>query len=247
MRILRNIAELTEWRGRQSNIGFVPTMGALHDGHLSLVQRSQSECETTLVSIFINPTQFNNSHDLQTYPQSLEKDFEYLKSLNVEAVFTPSAEEMYADNYQFQISENKDSLVLEGAHRPGHFNGVLTVVMKLLMLSRCSKCFMGEKDYQQFLLVKAMAKSLFLPVEIIPVPTVREADGLAMSSRNLRLSPSAREKAPLLYKVLSSNMSLPDAKEELTTAGFKVDYLDKMWNRKLVAAEIDGVRLIDNV
>ena len=247
MKILRTVAEVNEWKKAKKNIGFVPTMGALHEGHLNLVRESLNQCEDTVVSIFVNPTQFNNPNDLQTYPRTIEKDIELLNELGTDAVFLPEAEEIYSDGYQYKVCESKDSLPLEGEHRPGHFDGVLSVVMKLLMITGCHKCFMGEKDYQQLMLIQGMAKNLFLPVEVIGVPTAREADGLAMSSRNLNLSEEAREKAPLLYKVLKSETPLPEARKQLEEAGFKVNYLKEMWGRKLVAAEIGGVRLIDNV
>lgn len=247
MNLLKRVVDIQEWRSQHQDVGFIPTMGALHEGHFSLVRKALSENSTTLVSIFVNPTQFNNPDDLQTYPRTLEKDLESLEQLGVDAVFTPTQEELYPDGYRYKITESNESKVLEGAHRPGHFEGVLTVVLKLLNLTGCQRCYMGEKDYQQLKLVTDMVHGLFIPTKIIGVPTVREADGLAMSSRNSLLNSNAREKAPLIYKLLNSETPLNHVVTQLEEAGFNVDYAEKKWGRKLVAAEIGGVRLIDNV
>lgn len=247
MKLLESVAEMKVWSKMHPSIGFVPTMGALHDGHLALVARSRRENKHTVVSIFVNPTQFNDPNDLAKYPRPIKKDLALLKEADVDAVFLPKAEEFYADQYRYRVSENQLSQILCGASRPGHFEGVLTVVLKLLQSVQANKAYFGEKDYQQFLLIRDMAKAFFLNTEIIPCPTVREADGLAMSSRNQLLSPSDREKASLIFKVLLQAPSADAAAEELELQGFRVDYVKDEINRRFAAAFLGKVRLIDNV
>lgn len=245
MKVVRTVAE---WRALNlKNVGFVPTMGALHDGHLQLVRRAKNQCPTVVVSIFVNPTQFNDPEDLRLYPRPLERDLEQLEREGVDAVFLPSADELYADSYRFSVVESRDSMVLCGAHRSGHFTGVLTVVLKLLNAIHPTHAFFGEKDFQQLRLITEMSKALFLPVEIVPLPTVREPDGLAMSSRNLLLNPGERERAPRLYRILTYAKSAVQARIELENEGFVVDYVEDMWGRRLAAARLGKVRLIDNV
>jgi pantoate--beta-alanine ligase len=248
MKIFKSTKDLNTWRSLiQGSMGFVPTMGALHAGHLALVTKAKSENAVTSVSIFINPTQFNNPDDFSKYPKSLDADLALLKENQVDAVFLPQYAELYPDQYRYKVSEQILSQILCGKHRPGHFDGVLTVMLKLLQIVRPERCYMGEKDYQQYLLVKEMAKAFFLNTEIIGCETVREADGLALSSRNLRLSPAARERAPLIYKSLKHEKSVTDIYNKLTANGFLVDYVEEHFGRRFVAATIDGVRLIDNV
>ena len=248
MIVCRSISNWRSLRNQISNeIGFVPTMGALHQGHLSLVKKAKEKCDYVVTSIFVNPTQFNDKNDLKHYPTNLEQDLELLKKSACDAVFLPEANEIYADQNQFQLLENKDSKILCGKHRSGHFEGVLTVMNKLLHIVSPSKCFMGEKDFQQLHLIKKMTESFFWNVDIVGCPTVRETDGLAMSSRNLNLSAEAREKAPLIHKLLFSKMTNEDIHKELSNVGFAVEYVEDHWNRKFIAASIDGVRLIDNV
>lgn len=194
------ITDIQQWikirenlKSHGQKIGFVPTMGALHEGHLSLIKKSLKETTVTLVSLFINPTQFDNPNDLKNYPQKLERDIDLLKSITQDSptlhyVLIPTSEQMYPDQYHYKVTENQLSQQLCGAHRPGHFDGVLTVVLKLLNLAGAEKAYFGEKDYQQYLLIKNMVEAFFIPTEIIPCPTIREKSGLAMSSRNLRLS-----------------------------------------------------------
>ncbi|MCB0342047.1 MAG: pantoate--beta-alanine ligase [Pseudobdellovibrionaceae bacterium] len=229
------------------SLGFVPTMGALHDGHLSLALRSRSENDRTIFSIFVNPTQFDNPQDLQNYPQSLEQDLSKLKSAGVDFVLTPHFNDLYADNYQFQVQERQLSQLLCGAHRPGHFSGVLTVVLKLLNIAQAHKAYFGEKDYQQYLLISQMVRAFFLPTEIVPCSIVRDTDGLALSSRNLRLSPSERAMAPKLFETIQSAASAEDAKKKLEGLGFKVDYIEDLFHRRFAAASLGQTRLIDNV
>lgn len=236
-----------ELKAHGVRLGFVPTMGALHAGHLSLIQKSTTECDSTLVSIFVNPTQFNNAEDFAKYPKTLSEDLELLAKAGVDYVLLPSSKEIYPDDYTYKVTENKMSQILCGAHRPGHFEGVLTIVMKLLGLAQAHTCYMGEKDYQQYLIIKNMAQSFFLDTQIVGCPTVREESGLALSSRNQRLSPAAREQAALIYKTLTSGTDLQTMRATLESSGFEIDYLEEHWGRRFVAAHLEGVRLIDNV
>lgn len=234
-------------RDAAASVGFVPTMGALHEGHRSLVEKSKRENDLTIVSIFVNPTQFNNPDDLKHYPRQEQQDLRMLEQWGADEVFLPRSEDMYADGYKYQVIENDESKILCGAHRPGHFNGVLTVVLKLFNIVRPTRAYFGEKDYQQLRLIQGMVSALHVPVQIIPCPTVREADGLAMSSRNMRLTPAEREQAAVLPKVLRNAPSAQAAFAELNSLGFKVDYVEDRWERRLAAAYIGQVRLIDNV
>jgi len=246
------ITQLDDWRlirqtltGR--SIGFVPTMGALHEGHVTLFERSQAGNDITVGSIFVNPTQFNNPDDLKNYPQPYEEDLEILQRLGIDYLLYPAFETLYPDGYAYKISESELSQKLCGKYRPGHFEGVLTVVMKLLNLVRPAKAYFGEKDYQQLSLIRGMADAFFMDVEIVPVPTVRAHDGLALSSRNLRLSLEERLKAPLFHRLLSSGRPIEEIKAELTRNGFQVDYVEQHGNRILGAVFLGKIRLIDNV
>jgi pantoate--beta-alanine ligase len=232
---------------KDKRVGFVPTMGNLHQGHLALCERSRQDNDVTVVSIFVNPTQFNQTQDFQSYPRTLDEDVEKLKTAGVDYVFAPNATEMYPDHYTVQVNETQLSHGLEGEHRPGHFTGMLTVVMKLLNIIQPTRAYFGEKDYQQFLLVKKMASALFMPVEVISHSTLRDADGLALSSRNSRLSENARLRAAAFPRLLQSQQSLEMIRSELTTLGFKVEYIEERWKRRLGAVILEGVRLIDNV
>lgn len=234
-------------RRQGQQIGFVPTMGALHEGHLNLVREAKKRCDHVIVSIFVNPTQFNDPKDLEKYPRDLERDLRMLETVGTNSVFYPSAESLYPDGYKYRVTEGDFSRILCGAHRPGHFDGVLTVVMKLLNLVRPHFAFFGEKDHQQLRLIQGMVESLFLDVQIVPVATARESDGLAMSSRNQRLTPSDRQTAPLLYKAIRDSTSDQEAKNFLENKGFRVDYVQTVNGRRYAAAFLGEVRLIDNV
>jgi pantoate--beta-alanine ligase len=222
-------------------------MGALYDGHASLLKKSASENDVTVLSIFVNPTQFNNPEDLKKYPRTWEADVEIAKAAGTNVILSPSYEELYADNYRFKISESEFSKKLCGAYRPGHFDGVLTVVMKLLGIVAADRAYFGEKDYQQLQLITDMVGTFFIRTEIIPCPIVRESDGLAMSSRNVRLSAEGRKKASLLYKVLCDGLSFEKAKSVLRDSQIEVEYLEEHFGRRFIAAYLEGVRLIDNV
>lgn len=243
---------LAGWQTRRSalngrTIGFVPTMGALHSGHSSLVTRCRAENEIVAVSIFVNPSQFNDPRDLDRYPRALDQDLALLESLGADEVIVPSAAELYPHGYRFRLEPNSSDLVLEGAYRPGFLQGVMTIVLKLLSLVRADRAYFGEKDYQQLRVVSEMTQEFFLPTRIIPCPTVREESGLAMSSRNALLSSEARERAPDLFRALTTAPSCAEARAALEATGFRVEYVEERWARRLAAVHLEGIRLIDNV
>lgn len=187
-------------------IGLVPTMGALHAGHASLVEKSVAQNDVTVVSVFVNPTQFNDKNDLRNYPRTLESDCDLLEKVGADFVFAPSVEEMYPTPDHRQFEYPPVSTVMEGAHRPGHFNGVCQVVSRLFYIVRPDRAYFGEKDWQQIAVVKAMVKALSLGVEIVECPIVREEDGLAKSSRNTLLSADERAIAPAIYRALKESV-----------------------------------------
>jgi pantoate--beta-alanine ligase len=228
-------------------LGFVPTMGALHEGHLSLIARSAQENDFTVVSIFVNPTQFNNLEDLKAYPRQLADDLALLKSYDVDYVFTPCVSDMYPDDYRYQVHESRMSKEMEGQHRPGHFDGVLTIVMKLLQLISPSRAYFGEKDYQQLELIKEMANAFFMPVDVIGCPIMRDEKGLALSSRNARLSEQGLMQAQSFAKILRSNVCVDAIKGQLKELGISIDYIEEKAKRRFAAVTIEDVRLIDNV
>lgn len=248
---------MTEWQNCRSmfspsaKIGFVPTMGALHKGHRALLERARSENEIVVLSIYVNPTQFSDPQDLQNYPQTLEADLAMAEAVGVDHVILPKYEDLYADNYHYQVTESELSRTLCGAHRPGHFTGVLTVVMKLLNLTRPTKAYFGEKDYQQLQLIKDMVAAFFMQTEIVACPTVRESDGVAMSSRNTKLDSIGREKAKVFASILKNASDLEGAKVTLLENGIEVDYLEQHDGRRFGAVRVKSphgeVRLIDNV
>ena len=228
-------------------LGFVPTMGALHEGHLSLVRRSRAENDRTLVSIFVNPAQFDDPADLAKYPRTLAADLAMLRAEGVDDVLLPREPDLYADDYRYRITAPELSALLEGAHRPGHFDGVLTVVLKLLQIASAERAYFGEKDWQQLSLVRGMADAFFVPTMIVACPTIREADGLVLSSRNRRLLPPDRQKAPQFYRALASAPTADVASRQLRASGFDVDYVEDRDGRRLGAVRLGDVRLIDNV
>jgi pantoate--beta-alanine ligase len=228
-------------------LGLVPTMGALHEGHVSLVRRSHAENDRTLVSIFVNPTQFDDPTDLAGYPRTLEDDLALLRAEGTEFVILPKETDLYADGFRYRVTESELSRVLEGAHRSGHFDGVLTVVLKLLQIAGAERAYFGEKDWQQLHLVRGMAEAFFLPTAIVACATVREPDGLALSSRNRRLRPADREKAPHFYRALSTAPTPEVASRALREEGFVVEYVEDRDGRRLGAVRLGDVRLIDNV
>ncbi len=222
-------------------------MGALHEGHAMLLRRSREECEISALSIFVNPAQFNDPQDLVKYPRTLERDLQVALRERVDYAFIPDAAAMYQDGYRYQVTETSFSRELCGAHRPGHFDGVLSVVLKLFLLVKPDRAYFGEKDYQQLELVRGMAAAFFLDLEIVAVPTVRETDGLAMSSRNARLSLAQRAQAVAFPEILSSSPGAAEAAQRLKAAGFDVDYVVDRSGRRFGAIRLGEVRLIDNV
>ncbi|HEX2853274.1 MAG TPA: pantoate--beta-alanine ligase [Opitutaceae bacterium] len=250
----RVVHTAAEWRALRAGhraagrrLGFVPTMGALHPGHVSLMQAARGECGVVLASVFVNPTQFDEKRDFDKYPRTLDADLALMKSAGVDVVFAPSVAEMYPNGTSYAVVENEFSRELCGAHRPGHFSGMLTVVLKLLQIADAERAYFGEKDFQQLLLVRGMCAAFFLPTEIIGCPTVREADGLAMSSRNARLSPAERALAPRFHAALTTAPSAAAARAQLEAAGFSVDYVEDRDRRRLGAVRLGQTRLIDNV
>ena len=250
MKIVTNI---NQWQSvRKSlpsdkSVGVVMTMGALHKGHLSLIKQSQKENDITIVTIFLNPTQFNNSNDFTNYPKTWQQDVEYLQNANIDFLLAPTKDDIYPDDYNYQISEKNLSNILCGKSRPGHFDGVLTIVMKLLQLAQADRAYFGEKDYQQLYLIKAMVEAFFISTEIIGCPIIREDDGLAFSSRNLRLSQKGRKKAQIFANIFKNSKTLKEIKQFLEAEDIKIDYLEEHFGRRFAAVYIEGVRLIDNL
>lgn len=227
---------LASWKAEGKQVGLVPTMGALHAGHASLVERSVAENDVTVVSIFVNPTQFNDQNDLATYPRTLEADVALLESLGADAAFSPSVQEIYPepDDRSFDYAPMH---VMEGPRRPGHFNGVCQIVSKLFQLVQPSRAYFGEKDFQQIAVIRAMVANLKLPVEIRPCPIVREPSGLALSSRNTLLAPRERELAANINRILLLSRDYAATHTVTEThdlvvdtlnaiAGFSVEYFD---------------------
>ena len=210
MKVFHKIVDLQnalfEDRKQGKQIGLVPTMGALHEGHASLVRQSVKENDVTVVSVFVNPTQFNDKNDLKNYPRDLEADCRLLESCKADYVLAPEVEEMYPTPDTRQFEYPPVSTVMEGAHRPGHFNGVCQVVSRLFYIVRPDRAYFGEKDWQQIAVVKAMVRHLQLGVKIVECPIVRDADGLARSSRNTLLAPDERQIAPAIYKALKESV-----------------------------------------
>ena len=254
-------------------IGFVPTMGALHEGHLSLINRAKKENDIVVCSVFVNPIQFNNPADLEKYPRTPEKDIEKLEQAGCDAVFMPTAEEMYPEKVEDHYDFGDLERVMEGACRPGHFNGVAIVVRKLFEIVTPDKAYFGEKDFQQLAIINKMVKDLNLPLEIVPCPIIRENDGLAMSSRNVRLNETERALAPKIFATLNNAISKKDSMSPVEMKAyalakyaeikeFDVEYVEitdeinlksiENWNecehaRIFVALQHGPVRLIDNV
>jgi pantoate--beta-alanine ligase len=269
---LRTHVEAARAAGRR--IGLIPTMGALHEGHLQLVRTAAQACDEVIASVFVNPTQFNNLEDLRLYPRLPEQDAAALRSVGCTGLFMPSVAEMYPEPSVLRFDFGALERVMEGAHRPGHFNGVATVVSKLFHLARPHVAYFGQKDFQQVAIVRQLIADLSFDLELVVYPTVREVDGLAMSSRNARLSPAARSVAPLLYQVLAQ--AALHVKEGVGPAivqqqalaalaqepQFTPEYFEVADAQTLqplssyeagqavvlcVAAHLGGVRLIDNV
>lgn len=276
MVILRTLSELAIFRDRHrkdgNSLGFVPTMGALHEGHLSLIRMSILENECTLLSIFVNPTQFNESSDFKTYPRNESKDLDLISSLNIDAVFLPSTTEMYENDQNELLDFSLEGLdnVMEGRFRKGHFDGVVTIVDKFFSLIKPNAAYFGLKDFQQLAIIRFLASKRHPSIKIAACPIIREMDGLAMSSRNALLNNDERRKATLIFKVLCTlkenwrvlpfNELINQARASFDGTDFTLEYLEISdsvtlkplldYNEKsavaCVAAKIGSVRLIDN-
>lgn len=229
-----------------ATLGFVPTMGNLHQGHLELVKQSLHENTHTVVSLYVNRMQFNQAHDFENYPKTLEQDIKQLEALGASYCFVPTEAMMYPDGYQYQIHEIQDSLKMEGAKRPGHFTGVLTVVMKLFQIIKPTRAYFGEKDFQQLTLIQGMIDAFFLDIELRACPTIRNESGLALSSRNNHLSQTALKQAEQFAKLFHNATSCEEAITTLRAADIEVEYIEEHQYRRFAAVKIDGIRLIDN-
>lgn len=251
MQIIRTVGELEAFvghaLGNNKSIGFVPTMGALHDGHLSLVKQAVEGNDVAIVSVFVNPTQFNNPTDLATYPRDEESDFRLLSQAGVDAVFAPSVEEMYPDgtksDHEFSLGTAAE--VMEGKYRPGHFQGVAQVVCRLLRLVRPTRAYFGEKDFQQIAVIRNMVESEHIDVEIVPVPIKRADDGLALSSRNALLTPEQRAVAPEIHKTLAYSVEYAKDHSVRATHDTVVEHIDAVPHMNVEYFEIvDGRTLL---
>ncbi len=279
MFIFKRASHLCDWitdhKAKGRTTGFIPTMGALHAGHLSLVDRSKVETDSTIVSIFVNPRQFNDQEDLRKYPRPLEQDLRMLYESGVDVLFLPEIEDVYpaGDNNKIDFDPGPTANTMEGKFRPGHFEGMAEVVYRLLMITTPDHLFMGQKDFQQFAIIRKLIDWYHMPVDLVMCPTIRESNGLAMSSRNVRLSVEAREKAGIIYKVLHSGKMLFEQKASVQTiqevaldalrkVGFDPEYFEVVDGYTLekvhslddadqivacCAVKVEGVRLIDNM
>lgn len=274
IRIPRIMREITrELRAKSKSIGFIPTMGAIHEGHLSLAKRARDENDVAIASIFVNPTQFGKGEDFEQYPRDVEGDKEKLKSIGIDYLFLPDTESMYPQGYSTYVNVDGLSEKLCGKFRPGHFRGVTTIVCKLFNLVRPSRAYFGQKDYQQTLIIKRMIEDLNFDTELIVCPTIREEDGLAMSSRNKYLNEKERESARVIYKALLEGERLlkegvhPVDTTEMIKAILKSEHLiteiqyagvfdpitlDEVKEKKdkyliAIALKIGNTRLIDNI
>lgn len=275
MKITKHIADIRQQRSAEAHLswGLVPTMGYLHEGHLSLIQRAKQENERVGVSIFVNPTQFNDANDLSSYPQDLERDLALLKATRADLVWIPDANSVYPKNFQTYVTVENITSALEGAARSGHFRGVATIVAKLFNVFQPQRAYFGQKDAQQVAVIRQMVRDLNFNLNVVVCPTIREADGLAMSSRNAKLSPAARKDAICLYEALnaaktaihSGERSGPRLRERMQSViqpveAAKIDYVSaanpqtlEEWEKiegdvlLSLAVFVGGIRLIDNM
>ena len=274
MQIIDNIQAMQEIGNNWSagkKIGFVPTMGYFHQGHLSLVAEANKQCEITVVSIFVNPSQFGPNEDFESYPRDMQRDLELLSKYKVDYVFSPNPEQMYPQDYRTWVEVEGLSSILCGASRPGHFRGVATVILKLINIIKPNFMFMGEKDFQQVTVLQTMLKDLNCETQIVPCPIIREEDGLAMSSRNIYLNPEQRKQALCLYRAIQqaqakykqglrdTNLLKKQAADLIINSGGKIDYVSFVEpktlqevaiaddnTRIMLAVFIGKTRLIDN-
>jgi len=276
MEIVKHIQDINNllktYRTKRLTIGFVPTMGALHEGHVSMIRKARNENDIVVCSIFVNPIQFNNKEDLEKYPRNLERDIEILSKNSCDILFYPDVEEMYPEEVQTKYDFGYLDKILEGEYRPGHFNGVAVVVKKLFDIIEPDKAYFGEKDFQQLVIIKKLVNDFTIPVKIIPCPIIRENDGLAMSSRNMRLTPDERKIAPAIYQLLmrskgkAKTLSVEHLKkwiaDEIKKFPFILEYFEIAdsvtlkpiikWEESenpiaLIAVYLGKIRLIDNM
>ena len=248
MKVIRTVSEMQEWsateRSAGNTIGFVPTMGALHQGHAELFAQSVDENSRTVVSIFVNSLQFNSASDLEAYPRQLEQDKVIAEKQNVDVLFVPNHEEMYPDSFSSTISAGPIAAHMEGSHRPGHFDGVATVVVKLLNAVMPDIAYFGLKDFQQLAVIRTVVSDLNIKCRIVGVPTVRNESGLALSSRNSRLSPKSLTQAPSVYAVLLA-MATQARDRETTATTLKNHFISAM--EPFSAAKIEYIEIVDSV
>jgi len=228
-------------------VGLVTTMGNLHEGHRSLFYRSASENDVSVISCFVNPKQFNNESDFEAYPRTLSEDLAVADQTGIDYFFMPEYSALYPDDFQYKVSENSISRRLEGKHRPGHFEGMMTVVLKLLQLIKADHVYFGEKDYQQLQLVKGMAEAFFVDTEIVGCETIRNAFDLPLSSRNGRLTEEQLEVSRYFPKYFHSEKSCEEITRALEAKGFEVEYIQEHQGRRFAAVRLGDVRLIDNI
>ncbi|NKB47178.1 MAG: pantoate--beta-alanine ligase [Legionellales bacterium] len=245
------ITSMIQWQTMRAqcnaSLGFVPTMGNFHAGHLALMQQARQTNEQVVVSVFVNPLQFNDPNDYLHYPRTLTEDFQMATQQGVDYLFAPTHDQLYPKNMMYRIEEQDVSQLLEGAHRPGHFAGMLTIVMKLLQIIKPQRAYFGEKDYQQLQLVRGLVQAFFLETDIVGCPTVRDDSGLPLSSRNRRLSPAgltvARQFAQMFHQPMKPLLQI---KQQLQALPMELEYLIEYEQRRWVATRIEGTRLIDN-
>jgi pantoate--beta-alanine ligase len=273
MRVVKTVAEVRVARAAFPTLGLVPTMGFLHKGHVSLIDRARADCGAVAVSVFVNPTQFGPNEDLSRYPRDLERDLALMSEAGVDLVFVPEVDQIYPPGFASSIDVGPVATILEGASRPGHFAGVATVVAKLFNIVQPTRAYFGQKDAQQIVVIKRMVRDLDLPVEIVVRPTVREADGLALSSRNSYLSPAERKQAAVLYRALSAAREAFEGGERTAAVlrgivadaiaaepGVRIDYVSVADPETLAECQLAGrgaivslaaffgkTRLIDNI
>jgi pantoate--beta-alanine ligase len=252
MRLCRTIGEvrqaLVSLRG--ASVGLVPTMGALHEGHLSLLRAAREECDTVVMSLFVNPAQFGDRPDVRTYPRDEERDLRLAREAGVDLVFAPAQDEMYPPGFQTWVEVTELGATLEGRFRPGHFRGVATVVLKLFSIVRPTHAYFGQKDAQQVEVIRRMIRDLALEIELRVLPTVRDADGLALSSRNAQLSTEERERALALHRALATKDAAVAREQLAASNGLDVDYVERAEFDPPVlagAVRVGSTRLIDNV
>lgn len=250
---MKIVNKTADWQAIRANIpsaqsiGFVPTMGCLHEGHLSLLKNARVNNDCLVLSMFVNRTQFNDEKDYLNYPRVFEQDVLLAQEADVDYLLMPEHTDLYPDSYTYQVVETLNSLTMEGAYRPGHFQGMLTVVLKLLLLVKPQRAYFGEKDYQQLTLVQGLVKAFFLDTEIIPCSIIREASGLPLSSRNKLLNVEEKRLAEKFAETFKqTDLSAEKIAQQLEKLGITVEYVQDVDSRRFCAVKIGNIRLIDN-